>query len=234
MKLKLTKSCNTWLAAAASLAFLSCSPFARADEPKGDKDKPMAMACCEDCSCPECAMKQRMQSKADLQSLHERLKDLKNAGKKEEAEKVRDKITALEAKVQKKDTKPSADKMAAMMKKMEAKMRQEKPQMKEREPFRPMGAFEGPGARERLEHLEVAIENLHAAGLHEPAERLEQLAEGMRQRLEGDAGPGAGLGFMPPPELQQHFEELQRQIMELHQQMRELQERLEQMNRERR
>lgn len=43
--------------------------------------------------------------------------------------------------------------------------------------------FEGADLERRLRHLKVAIDHLHAAGMHEPAERLAQKGERMRQEL---------------------------------------------------
>ena len=60
--------------------------------------------------------------------------------------------------------------------------RAERPPRTPREP-----RFERPDSAEierRAHHLEVAIDNLHAAGLHEPAERLAPQLERMRRHLE--------------------------------------------------
>lgn len=76
----------------------------------------------------------------------------------------------------------------------------------------------GPVARQR--HLQVAIENLHAAGLHEMAERLERARENLLRR------PGA-----PAPELAERVREeirrLHAELEEIRQHLRRLDERLE-------
>ncbi len=86
-----------------------------------------------------------------------------------------------------------------------------------------------PELQRRLEHLQVAIENLHAAGLHEPAERLAQAAESMRPQLDG--GPR---GMRPPGDAGAEVRELRAQVQDLRQAVRELKRQLEQMNKERR
>jgi hypothetical protein len=82
---------------------------------------------------------------------------------------------------------------------------------------------------QRLRHLEAAIDNLHAAGLHEPAERLAREAQSMRQ------GPGPGRsGPETPNRPNQEIERLRREVQELRQAVRELRARLDEQTREKR
>ncbi len=81
----------------------------------------------------------------------------------------------------------------------------------------------------RLQHLKVAIENLHAAGLHEHAERLTQDAERMHQKLvEQQRGMVRGPEFPKEP-----FQALQGEIQELRQSLQELRQQLEELRRKR-
>lgn len=93
--------------------------------------------------------------------------------------------------------------------------------------------FDRPDSAEierRAHHLEVAIDNLHAAGLHEPAERLTQQLERMRRQLEETRPPQPGHPESPDEVL----EALRAQIGELHRIVRELRADLETLRRERR
>lgn len=77
---------------------------------------------------------------------------------------------------------------------------------------------ESPEAGERIRHLREAIAHLHAAGMHEPAERLTQQLDRLpRPRIE--EGPGPGL------------EQLRAEMEELRQAVRELRARIEEMSR---
>lgn len=68
-----------------------------------------------------------------------------------------------------------------------------------------------PGGPDRLQHLRIAIENLHAAGLHDQARHIEQEARRMMQEAprtpltQGYPPPGGG----GPPEIRQLREQLQ-------------------------
>lgn len=88
-----------------------------------------------------------------------------------------------------------------------------------------------PGEIERrAHHLEIAIDNLHAAGLHEPAEHLAPQLERMRRHL-AEMTPGRP----GQPELPGNvIEDLQAQIGELHRIVRQLRAEIEEVRRERR
>lgn len=92
----------------------------------------------------------------------------------------------------------------------------------------PPAPLEQPPIRQLL-HLEVAIQNLHAAGLHEPAERLSQQARELRQKLGSPDRPA----FAPhPPESELVL--LRMEVQELRERVRDLEARLDQLSRERR
>ncbi len=82
----------------------------------------------------------------------------------------------------------------------------------------------------RAHHLEVAIENLHAAGLHEPAERLAEQLRHMRERLAQMTQDRP-----PRPEVPgEIIEELRNEVKELRQNLRQLRAELEELRHERR
>jgi hypothetical protein len=90
---------------------------------------------------------------------------------------------------------------------------------------RPPGAPEGAERERRLQHLRVAIDNLHAAGLHEPAEALARQAEALvrggemprEPRPEGGPRPEG-----PAPHLERAVQDLNRQMDEMRRQMEEI------------
>jgi E3 ubiquitin-protein ligase HUWE1 len=75
----------------------------------------------------------------------------------------------------------------------------------------------------RMHHVRVAVDNLHAAGLHEQAERLAQQMEHMRHP---DAREHPSHGEGPPP-----AEHLEGVLRELHEAVRHLHERVDEMTR---
>ena len=79
----------------------------------------------------------------------------------------------------------------------------------------------------RAQHLEVAIDNLHAAGFHEPAERLSEPLRRMRQRLA--AMPRGQSPHREGP--MEAIEDLRAQVGELHRNLRQLRAELEEMRR---
>ena len=98
-----------------------------------------------------------------------------------------------------------------------------------RPPKAPMGV---PGPEERLRHLEVAIENLHAAGRHDLAHSVAREAARMRRQLERGPRPGLrGPGAQP---VAGEIRQLHEQLQELRQAVQDLRRRLDGMNRERR
>ena len=78
-----------------------------------------------------------------------------------------------------------------------------------------------------LRHLNVAIDNLHAAGLHEMAEQLSREAERMRESFrEAPPQPRSPRGPRPPEvelaRLRQELQELRRAVEEMRRQLEEL------------
>lgn len=167
--------------------------------------------------------KRLQQAKAEIAELHK-------LGRHEEAERLQQKAHAMLGKMNPDAPRRPAEMRDREMRKPEvrvehrefARMTEPRPP-REVPPVRP-----GPeGEERRLQHLRVAIENLHAAGLHEPANRLAQDLErsqaSVRERREpGPRGPeGSGDANRA----------LQRQVDELRQAVRQLNERLEQLSR---
>jgi predicted RNase H-like nuclease (RuvC/YqgF family) len=91
----------------------------------------------------------------------------------------------------------------------------------------PRPPMDTPELERKLQHLQAAIENLHAAGMHEPAERLAQQAEMMRRNLQG-----APSGQRPPGARGAEVERLQSEVQELRQAVGELKARLEDLARD--
>jgi len=79
----------------------------------------------------------------------------------------------------------------------------------------------------RMAHLQVAIENLHAAGMHLPAQRLEQHAAQMR------SGPARERGVAPsgPERPMGELRQLRGELQELREAVGELRRQLEELNR---
>ncbi len=86
-----------------------------------------------------------------------------------------------------------------------------------------------PELERKLQHLQIAIENLHAAGMHDPAERLAQQAEMMRRNLQG---PPAGPGPRPPAEAGPELLRLRSEVQDLRRAVGELKERIEELARD--
>jgi chromosome segregation ATPase len=84
-------------------------------------------------------------------------------------------------------------------------------------------------AKEKLQHLRQAIGHLHAAGLHEPAERLSREADGLEQRLKAQAGDQK-----PAPAAGTEAGKLQDQLQELRQAVRKLNARIDELEKSRR
>ncbi len=79
----------------------------------------------------------------------------------------------------------------------------------------------------RLRHLQIAVENLHAAGMHEVADKLALEGERMRRKFEADARPGLR---GPGPEVEQ----LRADLEELRETVKALQERVDALSRKER
>ena len=88
-------------------------------------------------------------------------------------------------------------------------------------------------ARGRLQHLQQAIEQLHAAGMHEPADRLAEQAREMKRQLAG-ANEAKRPDGEKCPDAERQIAELREGLMNLQRHQQEMQKRLEELSRERR
>lgn len=157
----------------------------------------------------------------ELQRQHERalaeIKELRAAGKEEQALDLKRHIQELEEQLARFDPQ---------------ERRQPRPD-RERLARRPLD-LEREGAamdpQQRMRHIAVAIDNLHAAGMHEAADRLARQAQAVQQR---DFGGRPGLEGRGPQALPraEELQQLRAEIEELRQAVRELRARLEQSER---
>ena len=118
-----------------------------------------------------------------IAAMRERMADLARAGKREEAARVRRDLDALRRRVGGLERRRGVPE----------RLRAARP-----EPPRPP---EGPPPEEierRLHHIEVAVDNLHAAGLHDVAEELARRAGEMRADLERRRAPEPRPEGLPP------------------------------------
>jgi hypothetical protein len=153
--------------------------------------------------------------KRKLKDLQAEVKELRSAGRPDAAAKVEQQIGRLEMEI---------DRLA-------------QPPGDAKRPDRPMaGSYAGVAQRDmpplqvRLQHLQAAIENLRAAGIHPAAERLAAHAQLMKKGMGQPAGDGQGRPAVMAGEVQR----LQEQIQDLRQAVRELSAKVEQLGRERR
>lgn len=82
-----------------------------------------------------------------------------------------------------------------------------------------------PELERRLQHLSVAIENLHAAGLHEPAERLTREREEMARQPQNRPGEGPS-----PDRVVEEVRRLRAEMNEVRQALRMLKGRMEELH----
>ena len=159
------------------------------------------------------------------------MKELRGAGKDDEAAEVKKGIQKLERELERvgPGSDPDRRKQTPRRERLERQPMERRPNGEGRGPRPPEMAE----AQRRLHHLQAAIDNLHAAGLHEAAERLTQEAERMRQQLHAatpappaERGPG---GSRSP---ERELAPLRREIQELRQAVQELRRRLGELSRE--
>lgn len=152
--------------------------------------------------------------KQRLEQARAQLKAAREAGREEEVARLERQVARMEAVLERPD-RPAPERMRPP---------------REAGPGRgfPPAPLERPELQQ-LRHLEAAIGNLHAAGLHEPAERLAQQAQEMRQKL----GMGERPDLAPRP-MEGELERLSMEVQELRRMVRDLAERLDQFTRERR
>ena len=148
-------------------------------------------------TCGAFAEEKKENPKASLQNLMERIHDAKAAGRLDEA----------------RELSGQAERMQAELRKHEGTKKPEKHLDRK-----------GPDA-ERMEHVMQAIQHLHAAGLHEPAEGIEQMAQHMRREMEERMRREHAEGR--PSEGKPHAE-----LEEIRQQMRRMAEQIERLQAE--
>ncbi len=215
----------------------------------------------------------------EMEHLRAQLEDLRAADKDEEAAKLKEHIVALEREAERGLPKQDQDKIKERLRNIKAEIaelhqtgRHEEADRLERKArammekaagrqpeFHP-GPPDGPRApgergepERRLHHLQAAIDNLHAAGMHEPAERLAREAGKIRQPLQRPdrpfppQGPGPRQESGPPGELRmergpvppgpepllRRIHELEGELKELHHAVQELRKHLDAMGKER-
>ncbi len=195
--------------------------------------------------------------RAEAEQLEERVRDLKAAGRHEEARRLMEEARALRTRAERPpEVRERQRELRRERAEMDRQLQQLRREGRERDiaqleqriarldreaaglarraaPARPPAPPppSAPAARvrpEQLEHLRIAIDHLRAAGLHPAADRLARLHENLSQR----ARPAPG-----PEQFQPWREELRRlkaEQEELRQMLRRLHERLEQLQRDRR
>jgi len=96
--------------------------------------------------------------------------------------------------------------------------------MQQRRPDRP-----GPDAdfQRRMDHIRVAAENLHAAGMPDAAEQLMRDAERMMAEMHGQPQPPRHPDGPPPEEIHRIIGELHGQMEQMHREMQEMREQLQ-------
>ena len=167
-----------------------------------------------------------------IKELEERARAAKEQGRAEESKELMQQVRRLHAELGEREGKRGGGEKLEMMKHKIGELRQAgKPEEAEqlerhlREATQAPGESQrkdGAGEVERRQHALEAIKHLHAAGLHEPAERIEQ----MLRELGGNAersGPGAASPQAGPEQMQRAMREMQEQtqraLRETHEQM---------------
>lgn len=113
-------------------------------------------------TCEAFAQEKNENPKAMLQHLLERAKDAKAAGRIDEAKEL-----------------------AAQAERIQAELREHEGMKKPEKHLDKKGPMPGKGPEaERMEHVMQAIQHLHAAGLHEPAKGIEEIAHHLRREIE--------------------------------------------------
>jgi HAMP domain-containing protein len=175
----------------------------------------------------------------ELEEFRGKLKELRGERKADEAAEVEQHIRNLQQELERrKEEFRAADRERRLDRRspIERRGRFERERMEPQPPGDgrqpPTGMTE---AERRLHHLQAAIDNLHAAGLHEPAEHLAQEARRMREQLQAGPPPRPESGMRPggrPP--QTELEPMREEIRKLHEAVQDLRRRVEELSRERR
>ncbi len=157
-------------------------------------------------------MAERVAMKQKLAKLQAEVQELRAAGKLDRAAEAKQRAFELQRALEESAARPPV----------------KRPELKGPRPGERPGPMppEAAEMQQRLRHLQVAIDNLHAAGLHEPAERLAQERERMMDRMRAEAGPGR--------EMREQMERLQNQIQELRRALEDLRRQFEELRHEQR
>lgn len=167
-------------------------------------------------ACGAIAQEAKENPKQALQSLMERARDAKAAGRHDEAKELAAQAEKLQHALQEHEGK-KPEKYAE--KQLEKHLGKEMP-------------FPGKGPEvERLEHVMQAVQHLRAAGLNEPAQGIEQIAQHMRhemeERMHREQAEAHAKEGKHPGEMKVHAE-----MEEMRQQMRKMAEKIEQLQAE--
>lgn len=168
-------------------------------------------------ACGALAQEAKENPKQALQSLMERARDAKAAGRYDEAKELAEQAEKIQRELHEHEGLKKPEKHA------------EKHPGKEIPP-----PFKGGPEAGRLEHVMQAVQHLHAAGLHEPAQNIEQIAQHMRREMEErmrreQAEAHAKEGKHPGGEkIHAEMEEMRQQLRKLAEQIEQLQAKVKQ------
>ena len=158
-----------------------------------------------------------MPAEMRLRMMKEKLEQLRREG-------LADKAEQLQAEIDQFMARSKAERADAAAREHAREAERKAREMHERAQREPGPPPEGDLER-RMHHLRVAVENLHAAGLHDPAEKIAKMAEEMRQNLERQG---------PPPEPRPELQDLRHHVEVLTDRVRRLEETVERLQNERR
>lgn len=142
--------------------------------------------------------------KARFKELEAQARAAKEAGRHDEAQAIMEKAKRMIA--EKRDGEQGGDKLEMAKRKieelrkagkneeadqLERRVREAGEKRRDREKEKPAGKVRDGerGGDERMEHIEQAVKHLRAAGLHEPAERILQMARGQQNPQEHRPNP---------------------------------------------
>ncbi|WP_395749202.1 hypothetical protein [Prosthecobacter sp.] len=160
-------------------------------------------------ACTGFAQDAKENPKEAVERLMKQAGEAKAAGRMEEAHKLHETAERMMAELREREPGKKMEKVPEGMMKMEKKPG-----------FKP-----GSPEQERLMHVMQAVEHLHAAGLHEPAENIEKIAQHLRREMEErmkqqqmarEGKPQGG------PNTQGEMEEMRRQLQQVKEQIEQL------------
>jgi hypothetical protein len=166
--------------------------------------------------------------RASANRLRARLAELESAGRQEEAQSLRERLEMIEREADREAERARSDeewRQEQLERTVEPKMAP--PRFREeRAPFPAREELPVENRRQRLHHVEQAIEHLHAAGLHEPADQIAR--EAARWRNEFERMPEFH-GPPVPPEARNIIRRLEGEMDELRRELRDLRQALDDM-----